>query len=44
VLDGDGQREIVASGGNGNNYSYRIVDALADGTPIVDRGINLFFF
>ncbi|MEE3264138.1 MAG: hypothetical protein VX290_14950, partial [Candidatus Latescibacterota bacterium] len=38
--DGDGQHEIVASGGNGDIYSYRIVDFLADGTPIVDRGMQ----
>lgn len=38
--DGDGQREIVASGGNGDIYSYRFVDTLADGTPIVDRGLQ----
>ncbi len=38
--DGDGQHEIVASGGNGGIYSYRIVDSMADGTPIVDRGMQ----
>ena len=38
--DGDGQHEIVASGGNGDIYSYRIVDTLADDTPIVDRGMQ----
>ena len=37
---GDGQRQIVASGGNGDIYSYRIVDSLVDGTPIVDRGLQ----
>ena len=38
--DGDGEREIVASGGNGDIYSYKIIDAIADGTPIVDRGLQ----
>ena len=38
--DADGQREVVASGGNGNIYSYRIVDKMTDGTPIVDRGLQ----
>ena len=38
--DGDGQPEIVASGGNGDIYSYNIIDSLVDGTPIVDRGLQ----
>ena len=38
--DGDGEREIVASGGNGEINSFRIVDFLSDGTPLVDRGLQ----
>ena len=38
--DGDGQIEVVASGGNGNIYSYKIIDSLPDGTPVVDRGLQ----
>jgi hypothetical protein len=38
--DADGEREIVATGGNGDIYSYKIVGSIADGTPIVDRGLQ----
>ena len=38
--DADGEREIVATGGNGDIYSYKIVGSIADGTPIVDRGLE----
>ena len=35
--DGDGQHEIIASGGNGGIYSYRIVDSMADGPQGTER-------
>ena len=38
--DGDGRCQLVASGGNGDIYSYSFVDSLADGTPMVDRGLQ----
>jgi hypothetical protein len=38
--DADGEREVVVSGGNGDIYSYKIIDAIADATPIVDRGLQ----
>jgi hypothetical protein len=38
--DADGECEIVVSGGNGDICSYKIIDAIADGTPIVDRGMQ----
>ncbi len=34
--DGDGKAELVCSGND--VYSYEFIDALPDGTPIVDRG------
>ena len=36
--DGDGEPELVCSGND--IYSYRFIDALAGGTPIVDRGMR----
>ena len=36
--DADGQRELVCSGGTGDIYSFKFIDTLPDGTPIVDRG------
>ena len=36
--DGDGERELVSSGGTGDIYSFKFVDSMPDGTPIVDRG------
>jgi hypothetical protein len=38
--DGDGERELVCSGGTGDIYSFKFVDAIMDGTPIVDRGLR----
>ena len=38
--DGDGECEIVVTGGNGSIFSYKIVGAIRDGTPIVDRGME----
>ena len=38
--DGDGEREIVVTGGNGSIFSYKIIGAIPDGTPIVDRGME----
>ena len=39
-FDGDGERELVVSGGIGDIYSFKFVDSLPDGTPIVDRGMR----
>ena len=36
--DGDGERELVLSGSD--IFSYKIIDSLPDGTPIVDRGMR----
>ena len=36
--DGDGERELVCSGND--IYVHKFVDALPDGTPIVDRGLR----
>lgn len=36
--DGDGERELVCSGND--IYSHKFIDALPDGTPIVDRGLR----
>ena len=38
--DADGEPEVVCTGGNGNMYSYKIIGEIADGTPIVDRGLQ----
>ncbi len=38
--DGDGEREIVVTVGNGGISSYKIFGAVQDGTPIVDRGME----
>lgn len=36
--DGDGEPELVCSGNE--IFSYKFIDALADGTPVVDRGLR----
>lgn len=36
--DGDGEKELVCSGND--IFSYKFVDALPDGTPVVDRGLR----
>ena len=36
--NGDGEPELVCSGNE--IYVYRFIDALSDGTPIVDRGMQ----
>ena len=36
--DGDGELELVCSGNE--IFSYKFIDALADGTPVVDRGMR----
>lgn len=36
--DGDGERELVISGGE--IFAYKFVDSMPDGTPIVDRGMR----
>ncbi len=36
--DGDGERELVCSGGTGDIYSFKFVESYIDGTPVVDRG------
>ena len=37
-LDGDGRPELIGS--SADLYSFKVIDALADGTPIVDRGLQ----
>jgi len=37
-IDGDGQTEIVCS--SADIFSFKVIDALPDGTPIVDRGLR----
>ena len=38
--DADGEREVVVTAGNGNICSYKFIGSIADGTPIVDRGLQ----
>ncbi|MYB50015.1 MAG: hypothetical protein F4X72_12245, partial [Dehalococcoidia bacterium] len=38
--DADGEPEVVVTGGNGDIYSYKFIGEIADGTPIVDRGLQ----
>ena len=38
--DADGEPEVVVTGGNGDIYSYKFIGEIADGTPIVDRGLR----
>ena len=37
-LNGDGRNELVGS--SADLYSFEVIDALPDGTPIVDRGLQ----
>ena len=38
--DADGELEVVVTAGNGNICSYKFIGSIADGTPIVDRGLQ----
>ena len=38
--DGDGERELVCSGGTGDVYAFKFVDSMPDGTPVLDRGMR----
>ena len=38
--DGDGNQELVGSGGTGTICSFKFIGKMTDGTPIVDRGLR----